>query len=122
MRQQLIVDADDTLWENNIYFERAFDEFIDFLAHSSLQPREVRAILWDYPIAEDEQPRRVRIEDVAKDNGIPCPILELNRLIERVYVAPKSSPDLEARVRVAMDREKVTAPLLRSSLETPAVY
>ena len=45
MRQHLIVDADDTLWENNIYFERAFDEFIDFLRHSSLQPREVRAIL-----------------------------------------------------------------------------
>jgi putative hydrolase of the HAD superfamily len=45
MRQHLIVDADDTLWENNIYFERAFDEFIDFLGHSSLQPREVRAIL-----------------------------------------------------------------------------
>jgi len=45
MRQHLIVDADDTLWENNIYFERAFDEFIDFLAHSSLGPREIRAIL-----------------------------------------------------------------------------
>src|SRR5260221_6145309 len=45
MRQHLIVDADDTLWENNIYFERAFDEFIDFLGHSSLQPREVRTIL-----------------------------------------------------------------------------
>ena len=34
-RQHLIIDADDTLWENNIYFERAFDEFCDFLAHSS---------------------------------------------------------------------------------------
>jgi putative hydrolase of the HAD superfamily len=45
MRQHLIVDADDTLWENNIYFERAFDEFIDFLAHSCLGPREIRAIL-----------------------------------------------------------------------------
>ena len=51
MRQQLIVDADDTLWENNIYFERAFDEFIDFLAHSSLQPREVRAILDEIELA-----------------------------------------------------------------------
>jgi len=51
MRQQLIVDADDTLWENNIYFERAFDEFIDFLGHSSLQPREVRAILDEIEIA-----------------------------------------------------------------------
>ena len=32
----LLVDADDTLWENNIYFERAFDGFCDFLAHSTL--------------------------------------------------------------------------------------
>src|SRR5207302_4577431 len=45
MRQHLIVDADDTLWENNIYFERAFEEFIDFLAHSSMQPSEIRAAL-----------------------------------------------------------------------------
>src|ERR1700722_17597071 len=45
MRQFLIVDADDTLWENNIYFERAFDEFVTFLDHSSLTPPEVRAVL-----------------------------------------------------------------------------
>ena len=45
MRQYLIIDADDTLWENNIYFERAFDEFVDFLAHSSLAPPDIRAVL-----------------------------------------------------------------------------
>lgn len=44
-RQQLIIDADDTLWENNIYFERAFDDFCDFLAHSRMPPAEVRAVL-----------------------------------------------------------------------------
>ena len=44
-RQFLIVDADDTLWENNIYFERAFDEFVEYLDHSSLSPREVRDVL-----------------------------------------------------------------------------
>jgi putative hydrolase of the HAD superfamily len=44
-RQYLIIDADDTLWENNIYFERAFEEFVVFLAHSSLGPQEVRDIL-----------------------------------------------------------------------------
>jgi putative hydrolase of the HAD superfamily len=44
-RQHLIIDADDTLWENNIYFERAFDQFCDFLAHSSMSPGEVRAVL-----------------------------------------------------------------------------
>ena len=45
MRQHLIVDADDTLWENNIYFERAFDEFVEFLAHSKMSAREVRDVL-----------------------------------------------------------------------------
>jgi putative hydrolase of the HAD superfamily len=44
-RQHLIIDADDTLWENNIYFERAFDEFCDLLDHSHLTPREVRDVL-----------------------------------------------------------------------------
>ncbi len=44
-RQSLIFDADDTLWENNIYFEDAFDQFCDFLSHSSMPPSEVRAVL-----------------------------------------------------------------------------
>jgi len=44
-RQFLLIDADDTLWENNIYFERAFDEFVAFLDHSSLTPAEVRGVL-----------------------------------------------------------------------------
>jgi putative hydrolase of the HAD superfamily len=44
-RQFLLVDADDTLWENNIYFERAFDDFVDFLGHSSLTPAQIRNVL-----------------------------------------------------------------------------
>jgi putative hydrolase of the HAD superfamily len=41
----LIFDADDTLWENNIYFEQAFDNFVDFLGHSSLTGPQIREIL-----------------------------------------------------------------------------
>lgn len=41
----LIFDADDTLWENNIYFERAFDAFVDFLGHSTLKPAQIREVL-----------------------------------------------------------------------------
>ena len=41
----LIFDADDTLWENNIYFERAFDDFCEFLDHSELDPKQVRDVL-----------------------------------------------------------------------------
>jgi putative hydrolase of the HAD superfamily len=43
--QSLIFDADDTLWENNVYFERAFEDFVGFLSHSSLTPEQVRAVL-----------------------------------------------------------------------------
>ena len=46
-KQHLIFDADDTLWENNIYFEQAFDEFCAYLNHSSLTPDEIRGILDD---------------------------------------------------------------------------
>jgi putative hydrolase of the HAD superfamily len=53
-RQHLIVDADDTLWENNIYFERAFDEFCHFLAHSRLTPVEVREVLDEIEIANSK--------------------------------------------------------------------
>src|ERR1035437_8644776 len=45
MRCSLVIDADDTLWENNIYFEAAFEEFVTFLDHSRLGPREIRAVL-----------------------------------------------------------------------------
>ena len=53
-RQNLFIDADDTLWENNIYFERAFDEFCDFLAHSSMSPVEIRAVLDEIEIVNSK--------------------------------------------------------------------
>lgn len=51
MRQHLIIDADDTLWENCIYFEDAFDRFVSYLAHSTLNPDEIRAILDEIEVA-----------------------------------------------------------------------
>jgi putative hydrolase of the HAD superfamily len=53
-RQHLIVDADDTLWENNIYFERAFEQFCDYLDHSTLTPAEVRGVLDDIEIVNSK--------------------------------------------------------------------
>jgi putative hydrolase of the HAD superfamily len=41
-RQTLMIDADDTLWENNIYFERAIANFISFLNHHHYSAAEVR--------------------------------------------------------------------------------
>jgi len=44
-RQFLLIDGDDTLWENNVYFEQAIEAFIDFLGHSSMTREQVRAAL-----------------------------------------------------------------------------
>ena len=43
--QTLLIDADDTLWENNIYFERAIAAFISYLNHHEYSPEEVRSAL-----------------------------------------------------------------------------
>jgi putative hydrolase of the HAD superfamily len=43
--QTLLIDADDTLWENNIYFERAIVAFISYLNHHEYSPAEVRQAL-----------------------------------------------------------------------------
>ena len=43
--QTLLIDADDTLWENNIYFERAIAAFISYLNHHEYSPAEVRSTL-----------------------------------------------------------------------------
>ena len=51
MRQYLFIDADDTLWENNVYFEQAFAEFVQFLDHSTLTAEQVRAVLDEIELA-----------------------------------------------------------------------
>ena len=43
--QTLLIDADDTLWENNIYFERAIAAFIGYLNHREYTPAQIRETL-----------------------------------------------------------------------------
>ncbi|MFZ0953304.1 MAG: haloacid dehalogenase, partial [Candidatus Sulfotelmatobacter sp.] len=45
--QTLLIDADDTLWENNVYFERAIARFISFLNHHEFSAEQVREVLND---------------------------------------------------------------------------
>ena len=47
MPHTLLIDADDTLWENNIYFERAIARFISFLNHHEFSSDQVREVLND---------------------------------------------------------------------------
>lgn len=46
--RHILIDADDTLWENNIHFEVATERFIDFLDHSTLSRRQVQEVLDEF--------------------------------------------------------------------------
>jgi putative hydrolase of the HAD superfamily len=44
-RHTLLIDADDTLWENNIFFEKTISHFISELEHLGYTPEYLRHIL-----------------------------------------------------------------------------
>ena len=45
-QRTLLIDADDTLWENNIYFERVATEFLDRLAARGVPRHRAEELLW----------------------------------------------------------------------------
>jgi putative hydrolase of the HAD superfamily len=49
--QTLWIDADDTLWENNIYFEQVFEEFVGLVGHPRLGAGAIRAVLDEIELA-----------------------------------------------------------------------
>ena len=74
MSQTLLIDADDTLWENNIYFERAIARFIEFLNHHEFKPEQVREVLNDVELNQvvvsfGPPELTTRIVEGIQDNG-----------------------------------------------------
>ncbi|MEX2304367.1 MAG: hypothetical protein WD733_25720 [Bryobacterales bacterium] len=55
----LLIDADDTLWENSIYFDRAFDQFVELLDHSHLSAAEIREVLDEIELGREVRPQRL---------------------------------------------------------------
>ena len=85
--QTLLIDADDTLWENNIYFERAIAKFISFLDHKEHSPQEVRLVL-----------NEVEREDILKHGyGLHSFAHSLVGTFERLSVVP-ITPELHSRI------------------------
>jgi putative hydrolase of the HAD superfamily len=76
--QTLLIDADDTLWENNIYFERAIAKFISLLDHKEHSPEQVRLILYEVE----------RENIVTHGYGIHSFAHSLVRTFEKLSVAP----------------------------------
>jgi putative hydrolase of the HAD superfamily len=79
--QTLLIDADDTLWENNVYFERAIAAFISYLDHHEYSPAEVRAAL--------NQVERETI--LTHGYGLPSFTRSLLLCFERLSPAPMSA-------------------------------
>jgi putative hydrolase of the HAD superfamily len=86
--QTLLIDADDTLWENNIYFERAIARFISFLNHHEFSPEQVRGVL-----------NHVERECIVTHGyGLQSFAHALVRTFERLSSQPVT-PELQAQVR-----------------------
>jgi putative hydrolase of the HAD superfamily len=85
--QTLLIDADDTLWENNIYFERAIARFISFLNHREFSPAQVREVLNDVE----------RECIVTHGYGLHSFAHALVRTFERLSVEPVT-PELHERI------------------------
>jgi putative hydrolase of the HAD superfamily len=85
--QTLLIDADDTLWENNIYFERAIAKFISFLDHREHTPEMVRLVLND-----------VERESIVKHGyGLHSFAHSLVEIFEKLSVEP-ITPELHERI------------------------
>jgi len=86
--QTLLIDADDTLWENNIYFERAIARFVSFLNHQEYSPEQVREVL-----------NEVERECILKHGyGLHSFAHALVDTFERLSVEP-ITPQLHARIQ-----------------------
>jgi putative hydrolase of the HAD superfamily len=86
--QTLLIDADDTLWENNVYFERAIARFISFLNHHEYSPEQVREIL-----------NEVERENIVTHGyGLHSFAHALVVTFERLSIEP-ITPELHARVQ-----------------------
>ena len=44
-RHTLLIDADDTLWENNVFFEKLIEDFISIVESSGYARAYIRHIL-----------------------------------------------------------------------------
>ncbi|MEV4811811.1 HAD family hydrolase [Micromonospora avicenniae] len=83
--QVLVFDADDTLWENNLVFERVIDDFLAWLDHPTFNRAEIRAILDDIE----------RANTVAHGYGSKVFLRSLAECLERLRERPAT--ELERR-------------------------
>jgi putative hydrolase of the HAD superfamily len=85
--QVLMIDADDTLWENNVYFERSIADFMSFLNHQEMTHEQVRLVI-------NEAERETILE---RGYGCHSFAQSLVKTFERVSVEP-ITPELHQTI------------------------
>jgi putative hydrolase of the HAD superfamily len=85
--QNLLIDADDTLWENNIYFERVIHEAIERLRSAGADPRNFR------PVLDNAERRRIPLQGYGTVNFT-------HSLVEtfKAFLPPGADPGLPAQI------------------------
>jgi putative hydrolase of the HAD superfamily len=108
--QTLLIDADDTLWENNVYFERAIAAFISYLDHREYSPVQVRAAL-----------NEVERETILTHGyGLPSFTRSLVTCFERLSQAPMTEEKTERILGFARSIAEQEIELLPGVAETLA--
>ncbi|MCG5434599.1 HAD family hydrolase [Micromonospora sp. PSH25] len=90
--QVLIFDADDTLWENNVVFERVIDDFLGWLDHPTLDRAALRAVLDDIE----------RANAVAHGYGSKVFLRSLAECLERLRERPATDSERQEIDRLAV--------------------
>jgi putative hydrolase of the HAD superfamily len=85
VKQVLIFDADDTLWENNVLFERVIDDYLDWLRHPTLDKTQLRGILDDI--------ERANVPILGY--GSKALLGSLGQMFEHLYSRPASAGERE---------------------------
>lgn len=107
--QTLIFDADDTLWENNVLFENVIESFVEWLAHPTLDRRQVRAVLDDIEAANA----------VTHGYGSAMFLRSLRDCFERLRERPSTAREqreIEGLARALIDREVELMPGVAETL------
>jgi putative hydrolase of the HAD superfamily len=99
-RQTLVFDADDTLWENNVLFERVIDSYLDWLAHPTLERAAARAVL--------DEVERANV--VVHGYGSASFLRSLHDCFERLSQRPAGESE-------AREIEELAAALVREEVE-----
>jgi len=102
-RPTLILDADDTLWENNVFYEEAADAFAERMAQEGFDPVEARCTF-----------DRIEHERVTKVGYAPsefarCMVITYRHLCQRYGRSPR--PEVEAEVE-AIGRRVIGYPII----------